>query len=104
MRLLAAVAAYTTFPELLRHRRVIHWIDNTSALAALIKGYSRAPDSAKVVHAFHALNVGLESDVWFEYVASAANISDLPTRDEFAMLRRLGSTARALVLPRLPLF
>ena len=61
--LLAAVAAYTTFPDLLSARKVIHWIDNTGALAALVKGYSRAPDSCRVVHAFHALNLGFQSRV-----------------------------------------
>ena len=51
------------------------------------------------MHAFHSLNVGLESDVWFEYVASAANIADLPSRGDTKLLRRLKSTERAVVLP-----
>ena len=42
LELLAAVAAYTTFHAELRDRRVIHWIDNTSALAGLIRGYAGA--------------------------------------------------------------
>jgi hypothetical protein len=101
LELLAAVAAYTTFPDVLRGRRVIHWIDNTSALAGLIKGYAGAPDSASIVHAFHAFNSALRSDVWFEYVASKANIADLPSRGEFAHLHALGSTSRPCVLPSL---
>ena len=35
-------------------------------------------NSARIVHAFHAPNAGLRTDVWFEYVASKANIADLP--------------------------
>ena len=99
LELLAAVAAYTTFPDELRGRRVVHWIDNTSALAALIKGYSRAPDSARIVHAFHAFNVGLRATCWLEYVASKANIADLPSRGDFELLDELGSEARECVLP-----
>lgn len=101
LELLAAVAAYTTFPELLRGRRVIHWIDNTSALAALIKGYSSTPDSAGIVHAFHSFNSALQSDIWFEYVASKANIADLPSRGDFTLLRRLGSREYPCILPSL---
>ena len=38
--------AYTTFADELRGEHVIHWIDNESAVYSLVKGYSRAPDSA----------------------------------------------------------
>ena len=34
-----------------------------------------------------------------EHVASGANISDLPSRGEFALLQRLGSTRFETVLP-----
>jgi hypothetical protein len=99
LELLAAVAVYLTFPDETRGRRVLHWIDNTSALAALIKGYARAEDSARIVQAFHAFNLGLQADAWFEYVASKANIADLPSRGEFAELERLRSTERPAVMP-----
>lgn len=99
LELLAAVAAYTTFHAELRDRRVIHWIDNTSALAGLIRGYAGAIDSAHIVHAFHALNAGLRTDVWFEYIASKANIADLPSRMDFDLLRRLRAQERPCVLP-----
>uniref|UniRef100_A0A7S4F9Y6 Uncharacterized protein n=1 Tax=Chrysotila carterae TaxID=13221 RepID=A0A7S4F9Y6_CHRCT len=101
LKLLAAVAAYCTFARELKGRRVIHWIDNTSALAALIKGYSSRPDSALIVHAFHAFNVRVGARVWFEYVSSKSNIADLPSRGEFRMLHELGSIQRHCVLPPL---
>ena len=53
LEILAAVAAYFSVPEL-RGRRVLHWVDNTSAVAALTKGQARAPDSVTIVHAFKA--------------------------------------------------
>ena len=101
LELLAAVAAYHTFPRELADREVIHWIDNTSALASLIKGYSRAQDSASIVHAFHAFNLGLRATAWFEYVRSEANIADMPSRGEFEYLHSLGAKSSPLVLPLL---
>ena len=96
--LLAAVAVYYTLPEL-AGRSVVHWVDNTSALAALAKGYSRAIDSARIVHALHAWNVGAGVSTWFEYVRSKANISDQPSRGEFGLLRRMGSEWVDMELP-----
>ena len=80
LELLYAVAPYTTMPRRLAGRRVLHFIDNTSAIAALVKGYSSAVDSGLIVNAFHAYNVGLVAEPYFEYVRSAANVSDLPSR------------------------
>ena len=38
------------------------------------------------MNAFHALNVGLQADTFFEYVRSKANIADLPSRGARAEL------------------
>ena len=59
LELLYAVAVFTSLPRVLAGRRVIHFIDNTSAIAGLVKGYSRAIDSGRIVNAFHALNLSL---------------------------------------------
>ena len=64
----------------LEGRDVVHFIDNTSAVAALSKGYSGAPDSARLVHMFHAWQAGSRSNVWFEYVPTDANPADEPSR------------------------
>ena len=76
----AAIIPYLTVPELLAGRDVVHFIDNTSAVAALSKGYSGAPDSARLVHMFHAWQAGSRSNVWFEYVPTDANPADEPSR------------------------
>ena len=81
VELLGAVAPYLSLPDLLRGRDIIHFVDNTSAVAALTKGFSRVPDSARIVHAFHAWCAGARARVWFEYVASDANPSDTPSRE-----------------------
>ena len=75
-----AIIPYLTVPELLAGRDVVHFIDNTSAVVALSKGYSGAPDSARLVHMFHAWQAGSRSNVWFEYVPTDANPADEPSR------------------------
>ena len=87
LEILAAVLAYTSRPEQFRGRDVIHFIDNSGAEAGLVKGYSRDLDSARLAGIFHCLAAALEANVWFEYVASKANLADLPSRDDFELLR-----------------
>ena len=86
LEVLAAVAAYTSRSEQLRDRDVIHFIDNTGAIFGIAKGYSADLDSARLISVFHTLNAALGANVWFEYVASAANIADLPSRGELDLL------------------
>ena len=98
LEILAAVAVYFSMPEL-RGRRVLHWIDNTGAVAALTKGYARAPDSVRIVHVFKAYCLGAGASIWFQWVPSKANIADLPSRKEYEMLRRFGAERRSMILP-----
>ena len=70
---------------------VIHFIDNVGALSGLIKGVSRAVDSLAIIRSFMVANMSVQADVWFSYVASKANIADLPSRgalDEMAAVLR----------------
>jgi len=83
---LAAISVYTTFPKLFAGRRVQHWVDNTVALSALVHGYSGKPDLAQMVNIFHLQAAGLRTPIYLEYVASKANIADLPSRNAFAEL------------------
>ena len=80
LELIYAVAPYYTLPELFRGRDVIHFIDNTSACWALVKGYSKAIDCGLIVNAFHACNLGLQARVFFEYVNTKATPAALPSR------------------------
>ena len=79
--IIGAIAPYLSLPQLLTGRDVIHWVDNTSAIAALTKGYSSRPDSARLVHALHAWCAVTQTSIWFEYVPSKANAADEPSRD-----------------------
>ena len=98
--ILAAIAVYFSLPDLCRDRQVIHWIDNTSAISCLVHGYSGKADSALLVNAFNMYNAGLKARVHYEYVESAANVADLPSRREFACLHEsLGSQPVAMCIP-----
>ena len=65
----------------------------------MAKGYMRDIDSARLVHVFHSLCAALQTQVWFEFVPSGANLADQPSRDDFALLAELGSTSFATVWP-----
>ena len=72
LEVLGDVAPYSSCPDQLRGRDVIHFIDNTGALFGLSKGYYGEVDGARLVHAFHATTAATDANVWFEYVASEA--------------------------------
>ena len=61
---------------------MIHFVDNTGALSALVHGYARKPDMARMVNVFHAQMVGLQCEWYGEWVPSKANPADIPTRPE----------------------
>ena len=81
VELIAELVVYASVDaKYLRGRHVMHWIDNASAVAASVHGYSSAIDSSRIVHALHATLGGLGADVWFEYIRTDANVADEPSR------------------------
>ena len=100
LEILAAVVVYFSLLRELRGRRVVHYIDNSSALAPLVKRSSSALDSSYMIHAFWALVSFLEIDVWFEFLYSKANISDWPSRGDWvALVDKLRAKSIEPVLP-----
>ena len=99
LELLAAIVAYYSMTPYLAEREVIHFIDNTAAVAGIAKGFSAKPDSARIIHAYHALNVRIGAQVYFEWVKSEANIADLPSRGQFDLLNEFGSRVVSIVIP-----
>ena len=87
---------------LLRSRAVFHYIDNQGALYSLIKGRSRDGDTNRLVFVTNMRTASLQCDVWFDYVPSASNMADLPTRldaEAFTRLEKLGSRVRMSLPP-----
>ena len=76
-------------------------MDNKAAMSNMISGYTSKPDSAVLVGAAQEQILALQCYPWFGFVCSADNISDLPSRNDFELLRRLGATRRACRLPPL---
>jgi len=99
--LVGVACAYLTFPDVLRGRLVHHFIDNEAALANCVNGYSCKTDSALVVFEIHIAIATIQCHPWFGFVYSEDNLSDLPSRNRFALLHRLGAIRRACILPTL---
>lgn len=88
---LAVVATYYTLADgaplpkggwshVIRGRDVIHYVDNYGAMACLVKGDSRDPDIGRLAHLLSAILVSIRARPWLDYVRSASNVSDLPSR------------------------
>ena len=82
-----------------QHREIIHFIDNTGAISSLLHGTSRKPDNPLLVNVFHMFNAGLQARPFWQYVASAANIADMPSRNDFELLMSLNSTYMPTIIP-----
>ena len=81
---LVAIAAVYSSPIALafRGRDVLHFADNQSANMGIVKGRSSSPDLNAVIGELHQTWSGLGIRPWIEYVRSAANVADLPSRLE----------------------
>ena len=113
LELLAAASPYISLPpSTFADQDVLHFVDNTSALYGMVKGYSRVPDSSAIIRAFQVANIALGANVWFNYVATKANVADLPSRGAMgemaAALRSvlpsfsLAESERELIIPACP--
>ena len=80
LELLAAACVYESIPDVLRDAEVIHFIDNSAALSNCIKGSAKRDDCARIVCSLHLAVAKARVVPWFAYVASDANVSDLPSR------------------------
>ena len=92
--LLGALSALYSCGHSIERHRLLHFVDNQGALAALIGGFSTDTDTSAVACAYQLLVATLGVRVWFEYVESEANISDGPSRLGLAW----GQTREALQL------
>ncbi|CAK0880396.1 unnamed protein product, partial [Prorocentrum cordatum] len=90
--LLAAVASICSLcPADLRGRRVVHFVDNQTAVACIIRGFSTKRDLAAITGRlwFDAAAMNMQCEV--RYVASKANLADPPSRDDISILQEPGA-------------
>ena len=80
---------------------VLHFADNKAANGAIVKAYSSAADLARIAGAMHVKWAELGVDPWIEFVASAANLSDEPSRCEYSWLVANGGVRLPWAFPPL---
>lgn len=99
LELAAAAAPYFSLPcGLWRQRSVMHYIDNQGACYSLIHGRASDADANRLVFVMSMRIALLRCDVWYDYVPSASNIADLPTRLDASAFSRLEAVARRIPL------
>ncbi len=80
--------ALMQWPGRFRVRRMVWYVDNTSAMASFVEGASANEELDRIVGLFWMLAWHLEIRVWFEWVDSESNWSDGVSRslasDSFA--------------------
>ena len=92
--------------ELVQGEDVLHFADNKAANSGAIKGSSASPDMARMVSALHLRWVALQIAPWIEFVKSAANLADVPSRvpeqgvaAATRLLRAMGAVKVAFEMP-----
>ena len=78
--LLPAVLAIKMWGEAVAGRRVILYVDNDTALSALVKGTSTSLPSARLTNSFWELVAKYGLFIWIDRVPSVANPADAPSR------------------------
>jgi hypothetical protein len=76
-------------------------MDNISALSAVVHGYSGKPDMARLANLYNLARAKHSIDVWCEYVPSAENIADIPSKPttDWSVLLGRNMTRVHMVLP-----
>ena len=69
------------WPEAFRGRRVVWYVDNTSAMASFVKGASANEFLEKIVALLWMCAYHLDAQIWFEWVDSDSNWSDGVSRE-----------------------
>jgi hypothetical protein len=78
---MALASAPFSCPHKFKGRSFIHFVDNTFALSLFVHGYAARPDCALLVNQYYLLLASMQARPYFEWVPSAANLSDLPSRE-----------------------
>ena len=76
----AGPLALDTFKSMLSNRYLIHFIDNSVALGALVKGYSPSEDNIEIVGDYWLRAASRKLFIYCDRVESKSNISDDPSR------------------------
>ena len=72
-------------------KRIVHFIDSTSALACIVRGFSQKPDLAAIAGRLWFELSGFHCHYRAEYVTSGSNLADGPSRGDFGYMREIGA-------------
>ena len=92
LELLAAPFALATWASRFQNRSVLMFIDNNSAAANLVKGYSPQSDSATIVGEFWLEAAQVRTSLYIDRVESKSNIADGPSRLDYHLVKFLGGS------------
>jgi len=93
VELFAGPLALDSFSDTMHDRFVIHFNDNSAALGALVKGYSRVHDNVRIVCDYWLRAASRKLFMYCDRVESKSNISDDPSRlNEHGTMEKMGAT------------
>ena len=92
LELLAIAFGLSTFSGALVGRRVRLWSDNVGAEAATRKGASKEWDYSCLINSLWLQAAQLRVSLHVDRVPSVLNISDLPSREQYWLLREIGAS------------
>ena len=99
LEIYAGPIALYTWASLLSDTHLIHFVDNDSALACLVRGYSPKSDSCALVGLYWLTAAKHRVASYIDRVESKSNLSDGPSRFDTDLLSRLGSQAVTPCVP-----
>ena len=91
----AIALGLSTFQNELAGRSVVLYSDNAGAESATRKGAAKEWDHAQVIHQVWSMALACGIHLWIERVPSKENISDAPSREDYALMRSLHAEWRA---------
>ena len=75
--------------------------DNTGAERAASRGTAKSWDHCQIVQEIWTLAYHNQTHLWLQRVATDDNIADLPSREEYQLMRDIGAVWREPVLANL---
>ena len=93
LELLSIALGLSSFEPWLKSRKVHVWSDNTGAEASTSRGSARSFDHTCLVHAIWLQAAKLGIDMRVDRVPTEDNIADLPSREDYVLLQKLGAVA-----------
>ena len=99
LEIYAGPIALHTWRSMLAGSHLLHFVDNDSASACLVKGYSPRSDSCELVGIYWLTASRNRIASYIDSVESKSNLSDGPSRFDSVLLERLGSEPAIPAVP-----